>query len=186
MFIRYCSILVLSLVGLSASAHQFLPTDATLSVLSDSEYALVVDIDLIELVQTVRGMEGEGQDLVDTVRFLPFPQLSDALVLARARLQEDITVYVDGSRVALNAIELPSEQDIFLMLRRTDTTMDYRISVIGGGVIPEGTSAIQVQLPNYLGVVNLVVNSPRFLLVDAGEKRDPYEIPTGLRIRLVL
>ena len=179
MLARYCALLAALLFWLPLSAHQFLPTDATLSVLSEAEYALVVDLDLIEIVQTVRGMEGEGQELVDAVRFLPFPQLTDALGQAQARLLDDIEVYVDDSPVALNTFEMPPQQDILLMLRRTDIAIDYRITAISGGVMPVGARVIQVQFPDYLGPVNLVVNSPRFLLVNAGDRSDPYDIPTG-------
>ena len=89
--------LILLLLFPAVHAHQFLPTDATLSVLSDTEYGMVVDVDVIELVQTVKGLEGEGDELVDTVRMLPFPELIAAIENSIANLKRDIVVYFDGN-----------------------------------------------------------------------------------------
>ena len=169
--------IVLLLVTLSISpveAHQFLPTEATLSILSDTEYGLVIEFDLIEMVQTVRKLEGSGDELINGVRTLPFPELIEALSEIRARLQEDVTLYFDDTEQSIAEFQFPTDHDIFMLLRRSDISTDYRLTIVSEGPIPEGANNIQVQFPEYLGPVNLIISSPRFLLINAGNKSESY------------
>jgi hydrogenase/urease accessory protein HupE len=140
---------------------------------------MVVDVDVIEIVQTVRGLEGEGEDLVETVRMLPFPELIKAIEDSIVNLKRDTVIYFDGDPQALEEITIPSQQEVLMMLRRTDVNLEYRMQLLGEGTVPQGATSIQVQFPDYLGPVNLIVNSPKFQLVSEGELSEPYTISTG-------
>jgi len=176
---HYLLMFMLLLFATPAIAHQFLPTRATLSVMSEEEYVLVVELDLIELVQTLRQLEGSGEELIDQVRNLPYPELTQSLKQAKYRLREDIHIYVDQQLSPPVRIKLPSDQDIFILLRGEPFNVEYRITATSEGRMTPGSQNIQVQLPDYLGTTNLMLNSPNFLLVNSGEISDPYSIPSA-------
>ena len=160
----------------SAISHQFLPTRATLSILSDEEYTLVVELDLIELIQTFRQLEGSSEELIDQARNLPYPELTKILKQAKSQMTKDIHIYIDQQLNPPTRIKLPSDQDVFILLRSDPFNVNYRITATSEGRMPLDSHSIQVQLPDYLGTVNLMLNSPKFLLVKSGEKSDPYTI----------
>lgn len=179
MYKQVLFIVFLLLFFQESDSHEFLPTDATLSVLSESEYGIVVDVDVIEIVQTVKGLDGEGEDLIETVRMLPFPELIAALEESLVNLKQDIVIYFDGKSQSLEELVISSQQEVLMLLRRTDINVEYRMQLLGEGVVPEGARSVQVQFPEYLGPVNLIVNSPKFILVNEGEVSEPYTIATG-------
>lgn len=157
-------------------AHQFLPTRAELAVYSEKEYGLAIDIDLIELIQTVNGLEGTGEELIRQVRTLPFPQLIEALDKGRAMLQRDVQIYFDEQVHPVAEIQFPQHQDVLMMLRRTDVTIEYRITALSAGQIPDNVESVQVAFPEYLGAVNLTMANPRYFLVNAGDKSEKYSL----------
>jgi hydrogenase/urease accessory protein HupE len=169
-------LLILLLFTPIADAHQFLPTDATLSVLSETEYGMVVEVDVIEIVQTINGLEGEGDELIEIVRTMPFPEITAALNKAVEQLKQEIVVYFDEVPQSLESLQITSQQQVLLNLRRTSPNVEYRMQLISEGTVPENKDTVQVKFPDYLGPINLIVNSPKFLLVNEGELSEPYSI----------
>jgi hydrogenase/urease accessory protein HupE len=63
-----------------------------------------------------------------------------------------------------------------MMLRRADPNVEFRMQLLSEGTVPQDTDTVQVRFPDYLGPVNLIVNSPKSLLLNEGEISEPYSI----------
>ena len=85
---RYLCLSLFFLLLSPVSAHQFLPTKATLNLLSTEDYLLSSELDVIELMQTTLDLKGDSSSLIEQVRSLSQNEIEDGLVAARARVLE--------------------------------------------------------------------------------------------------
>ena len=167
LFTRLALALWLVLFAQSALAHTFELGDAQLSIEGDS-YRIAVSADLIEAFERHLGLNGTDRFLVEQVRGLDLGTIESALSEIRAAISEETLIRFDGVTADLRAMSFPSPRDVRAVLDQPPDSTEYRLVFVGYGDVPQGASAVSVQLSPLLGDMRLEVTVPSATLLQAG------------------
>ena len=167
LFTRLAVALWLVLFAQSALAHTFELGDAQLSIEGDS-YRIAVSADLIEAFERHLGLNGTDRFLVEQVRGLDLGTIESALSEIRAAISEETRIRFDGDTADLRAMSFPSPRDVRAVLDQPPDSTEYRLVFVGYGDVPQGASAVSVQLSPLLGDMRLEVTVPSATLLQAG------------------
>lgn len=172
-------LIILSLFPAVTWAHQFLPTEARLDLISSQEYNLTCNLDAVELIQRSLNIDGDSYELIENVRNLPVDQIDQALEIAKAEFLKEMQVSVDDSPQKLGRFILPSASYVKRVLSQPQYITEYRIAGVMSGRLSEGDQALRFQFPDAWGSVKLTVVRTQKMLVGEGEQSLPIGLTTS-------
>ncbi len=152
----------------SAQAHQFLPTVAELRLVSEGEYVLRINLDIIEMMQNELELETQEEALIAQVRQLPMETLETALTRLRSKFSQGITLQFDDQTVPIQNFMLPPASYVKQVLRGNPIITEYRVLGMSRGPIPGAIQTVAVKFPEVLGNVRLTIVSPKTAIVPPG------------------
>ncbi|KXI26929.1 HupE/UreJ family protein [Paraglaciecola hydrolytica] len=172
--------LVLALIGfvysITGLTHNFEVTKASLTILDNQQYRIQVDLDLIELLQIGANLNGDDSELIDQVRKMSLSDVRRARSRAINQLAQRSYLIVDNYSITLNKIEVTDTEMMHAYLQRPNQDTEYRALMMVKGVLPDNINQIQLELPDFLGKVDLVINQPLKQLVAAGKPSVAYDL----------
>ena len=170
---------LLSLVFCSflAQAHTFKPSNASVDLLNDDEFALTLEVDLIELLQWQLELKADNSDeLIEIVRQLSPIELYRALSKSKLTLAKGLRFYFDDQVVSLTTIFAPTVSDVTQLLKQPPDNTDYRVVFSGFGIRPKQAKTLALYFPEQLGVINFQLASPTRALLSSGVKTDAFNL----------
>ena len=176
---RIIFFIVLLICSFPSWSHQFLPTEARLTLISQEEYVLGVELDVIELMQRSLLIDGIPEELIDKVRALTQEELEQALQLAKADILNSTVINIDGDEQKLEKFVLHPASYVKRLLAQHPGSTEYRITGIARGRLPQNTENIRFQFPREWGTVNMTVVRSASTLVAPGTESMPIYLSTS-------
>lgn len=168
-----CIGLVYSTLGLT---HNFEVSKASLVIWDNQQYRVQVDLDLIELLQIGANLDGDSAALIEQVRTMPLSEVRQARNNAINQLVQHSYLIVDHNIIALSNIDLTESEMMHTYLQRPTQNTEFRALMMAKGELPANINQVQLQLPAFLGKIDLVINQPIKQLVAAGEPSVAYDL----------
>ncbi|WP_044830474.1 HupE/UreJ family protein [Thalassomonas actiniarum] len=170
-FFRAPFYLLFSLLFLStyANAHVSSPSQASLFILSDNEYMLELQLDIVHLLQQETGLENNDKTLIPALKKLPLPALMKALYASKNRLQQQTVIKFNQEVFPLVSLQAPSLQQVKQILANPPGTSGYQLTFTGYGDMPDDSAEVNVSFPEILGDVSLALARPYQTFVLAGK-----------------
>lgn len=178
MFFRTLVYLLSCLCFLSgyASAHVNSPAQASLFILSDNEYKLELQLDIVHLLQQETGLENNDKTLIPALQKLPLPSLMKALYAGKNRLQNETLIKFNQEVFPLVSLQAPSLQQVKQTLANPPGTSGYQLTFTGYGDLPTNATEISAQFPKILGDISLALARPYQTFVLAGKTSESISL----------
>ncbi len=157
-------------------SHQFMPTNAKLTLFPNDEYVLSCDLDIIEFIQQALDLQGNPQELIQQVRELDIQQIEQALKNEKLSVLKQMTINIDGEKNKIEKFILPPASYIRRTLDQPPATTEYRIVGITRGKFPKGSDNIKIKFPSQWGSVMLTVVRSASMLVSPGGESLPISV----------
>ncbi|WP_044841396.1 HupE/UreJ family protein [Thalassomonas viridans] len=174
-----CIVLSLMLLTVNANAHISTPSQASLFIISDNEYKLELQLDIVHLLQQETGLEDDDKTLIPALQQLPLPALMKALYASRDKLQNEIVVNFNGQPFPVNSVQAPSLQQVRQILASPPGTSGYQLTFAGYGDMPADTSKVSISFPEMLGDVSLALARPYQTFILAGKTSETISLQQG-------
>ncbi|WDE08380.1 HupE/UreJ family protein [Thalassomonas viridans] len=167
------------LLTVNANAHISTPSQASLFIISDNEYKLELQLDIVHLLQQETGLEDDDKTLIPALQQLPLPALMKALYASRDKLQNEIVVNFNGQPFPVNSVQAPSLQQVRQILASPPGTSGYQLTFAGYGDMPADTSKVSISFPEMLGDVSLALARPYQTFILAGKTSETISLQQG-------
>jgi len=146
-------------------------SQASLELLSDTEYRITLKVDVVHLIQQQAKFSSQNDELISDIRNMPLKALMAALKGAKTYIQENTSVNFNSNVADKLNFQGPSLGEIRQLFNNRNTS--YLVSYSAFGKYDQSKMNLSVKLPEIMSDTVLVITKPVQIFIEKGQISSP-------------